>query len=76
VDFGISAQIDNTDKVNEPVGSYPELSLYIVAESLIFLPPYWMPPEVILETDYNEKAKHILLDFILTLFSVIYGHWE
>jgi len=39
VDFGISAQIDNTDKVNEPVGS-----------------PYWMAPEVILESDYNEKC--------------------
>jgi len=39
VDFGISAQIDNTDKVNEPVGS-----------------PYWMAPEVIMETDYNEKC--------------------
>jgi len=38
-DFGISAQIVNSDKVNEPVGS-----------------PFWMAPEVILESDYDEKC--------------------
>jgi serine/threonine protein kinase len=39
VDFGISAQIDKSEKLNEPVGS-----------------PFWMAPEVIMETEHTYKC--------------------
>lgn len=56
VDFGISAQMDKSEKLNEPVGSYPNTTARFTI-FLTFCTPFWMAPEVIMETEHTYKVS-------------------